>query len=216
MSIKLGIYDFFSYTIPGGVVTAAVLFVLIKHFGLVIDFGNLSIIEFVAFITLAYLMGYANDYIAKKTWYKIFRRKKLFETTMIDFNKRNPSVEALYQEMDLYIPFYFIEKQSLDMAQDIEKLNAQSIMLRNSSFGILMFAIIFAVEFFLSGNLPVYAFSSVLCFIVSVILAHESVKFATWFYLSIYQSLTALLVKPEQLPIKFLQRKKLLKQQNKE
>ena len=216
MSIKLGIYDFFAYIIPGGIVTAAILFVLIKHLGLVIDFGNLSIIEFVAFVTFAYLMGYTNDFIARKTWYKIFHRKNLFETTIADFNKRNHAIEVMLHEMDWYIPLSFIKKQNLDMAQDIDKLNVQNIMLRNSSFGILIFAIIFGVEFFSSGSSPIYAIASVFCLVVSVILARESIKFAAWFYTSIYQSLVALLITPEQLPIKFISKTKLTKQKKKD
>lgn len=213
MSIKLGIYDFFAYAIPGGIVTTAILFLLIKHLGLAIDFGNLSIIEFIVLVTLAYLIGYTNDFIARKTWYKIFHRKNLYETTIADFNKRNPAIEVLLHEMDRYITFSFIKKQNLEMAQDIDKLNVQNIMLRNSSFGVLLFAIIFGVEFFLSGYSLIYAIASVFCLVMSVILVRESIKFASWFYQSIYQNLVAFLVTPEQLPIKFLSKEKTIKQQ---
>jgi len=109
MSIKLGIYDFFSYLIPGGIITAAFFFVLNKHLALAVDFGSLSIIEFLVLGTLAYLVGFATDFIAGKTWYKLFRRKDLFEFTMTNFNKRHPSFEVLFQEMDWYIPFSFIK-----------------------------------------------------------------------------------------------------------
>lgn len=212
MSIKLSIYDFFSYLIPGGIITAAFFFVLNKHLGLAIDFGSLSTVEFLILATLAYLVGFATDFISGKTWYKLFRRKDLFEVTMSNFNKRHPSFEVLFEEMDWYIPFSFIKKQSLDMAQDIDKFNVTNKMLRNSSFGFFLFAIIFIVEFFLDGHSSVYAIFSVSCLVISIILARQSVKFATWFYQSIFQTLIAILAKPEQMPVKFVVKSKRAKQ----
>jgi hypothetical protein len=215
MSVKLGIYDFFAYTIPGGIITTAIIFVVVNHFGFVIDVSKVSIFEFVVLVTLAYLMGYVNDFIARKTWYKIFHRKNLYETTIADLNKRNRAFDVVLNEIDWYIPFAFIKKKNLDMAQDIDKLNVQNIMLRNSSFGILVFAIIFGIEFFLNGYLLNYAIASVFCLVVSIILARESIKFASWFYQSIYQHLVALLVTSEQLPIKFVSKEKASKQKKK-
>ena len=203
MSIKLGIYDFFSYFVPGGIITAAFFFVLNKHLEFAIDCGSLSIIEFLGLGTLAYLVGFAADSISRKTWYRLFYRNDLFEVTISKFNKRHPSFEVLFQEIDWYIAFSFIKKQNLDVAQDIDKFNVTSIMLRNSSLGLLLFAIIFIVEFFLDGYLSVDAIFGVSCLAIAIILVRESVKFKAWFYQSILQSLVGLLAKPEQMPVKF-------------
>jgi hypothetical protein len=203
MSVKLDIYDFFSYFIPGGIVTAAFLFILSKHFALEMDFSNSSIIEFLVLGIVSYLVGYAADFVAGKTWYKLFRRKDIFENTMRNFNKRHASFEVGFQEMDWYIPYSFVKNHNLDMAQDIDKLNVTNKMLRTSSFGIFLFAIIFTVEFFLNGYSPVYAILSASCLIIAVILAREAVKFSRWFYETIFQSLVAIIAKPEQMPVKF-------------
>jgi len=98
------------------------------------------------------------------------------------------------------------------MAQDIDKFNVTNIMLRNSSFGFLIFAIIFMVEFFLDGYSSNYAIFSISCLIISIILVRQSVKFATWFYQSIFQTLIAMLAKPEQMPVKFTPKSKRSKQ----
>jgi len=203
MSVKLDIYDFFSYLIPGGIVTAALLFVLNKHFALAMDFSNSSIVELLVLGIVSYLVGYAADFIAGKTWYRLFRRKDIFESTLMNFNKRNTSVEVGFQEMDWYVAYSFIRNHNADMAKDIDKLNVTNKMLRTSSFGIFLFAIIFTVEFFLNRYSPVYAVLSTSCLITALILAREAVKFSRWFYGSIFQSLVAIIAKPEQMPVKF-------------
>jgi len=203
MPIQLGIYDFFSYLIPGGIVTAAFFFILNKHFALAMDFDKFSIIEFLVLGTLAYLVGYAADFVAGRTWYKLFCREDLFEVVMNDFNKRHPTFEVRFQEMDWSIPFAFVKKHNVDMAQDIDKFNVTNKMLRTSSFGFLLFAIIFTVEFFLGEYLPIYAIFGVSCLIISIILARQAVKFSRWFYQSVFHSLVAIIAKPEQMPVKF-------------
>jgi hypothetical protein len=203
MSIKLDVYDFFSYLIPGGIITAAFFFILKMHYALAVDLSNPSIIEYLIFGIVSYLMGYVADFIAGKTWYKLFRKKDIFESTMRNFNIRNASFEVGFQEMDWYIPYSFVKHHNLDMAHDIDKLNVTNKMLRTSSFGILLFAIIFAVEFFLNGYLLIYAILGASCLIIAVILAREAVKFSRWFYGTIFQSLVAIIAKPEQMPVKF-------------
>ena len=208
MSVKLGLYDFFSYLIPGGIVTAWFFFVLNKHFGLAMDWKNFSITELLLLGILSYLVGYAADFITSKTWYKLFRNKNLFESTMSDFNNRHPTIEVEFNEMDWYISYSFVKKHNLEMAQDIDKFNVTNKMLRTSSFGFLLFAILFLVEFFLNRYASIDAILSVSCFIIAIILVHQAVKFSTWFYQAVFDSLIAIVAKPEQMPITFKPKKK--------
>jgi hypothetical protein len=102
------------------------------------------------------------------------------------------------------------------MAQEIEKINVQNIMLRSSSFSIFIFAVIFALEFFLSGYSRIYIVGSIFCLGISIILIRESTKFATWYVQAIYQCLIGLVITPEQLPIKFKSRAKLAEKKQKD
>jgi len=207
MTIKLGTYDFFAYFIPGGIVTSAILFLLVMHSGLTVDFGSMSIVEFLLVATLAYLLGYANDYLARKTWYRLFLRKdrrNLIRSALEDLNKANSTFQVSSEHTDWYLYLSFIRKQNPDAAQEIDKLNVQNIMLRNASFAILIFAIIFAVEFVSAGYFYLYGIGSLLCFGTSIILVRESIKFSMWFVRAIYKALVALVITPEQLPIRFV------------
>jgi uncharacterized membrane protein len=96
----------------------------------------------------------------------------------------------------------------MDIADTIDKLNAQSKMLKNSSFGVLVFSIIFLVEFLISGYSLNNLLSSVACLVAAIILAKQAVKFRTWFYQSIYQSYVGIIAEPEFLPIKIISKSK--------
>jgi hypothetical protein len=48
-----------------------------------------------------------------------------------------------------------------------------------------------------------YVIFSLLCLAAAIISILESVKYRTWFYKALYESVIALIITPEQLPIKF-------------
>ena len=185
MSVKLGIYDFFAYMIPGGIAIAAFLLFLINHFGLIVDYTQFSATHVLFFGILSYLCGYIVDAVSGRMWLDFFHPKNLFEKTISEFNERNPFIKVSLKEMDWYIVFTFIKKQSIEIADTIDKLNAQSKMLKNSGFGSLVFSIIFLIEFFFSKYQINNLLLSVACLVIAVILAKQAVKFRTWFYVSI-------------------------------
>ena len=202
MSIKFGIYDFFGYMIPGGIAITAFIFILVNHFGLVIDFTQLSASYLLPFAILAYLFGYVLDTFSGKVWMRFFHPKNFFEKVINDFNARNPYIEVSPKDMDWSIVFAYIRKQKMEMADYIDTVNAQSKMLGNSSFGALLFSIIFLIEFFISKYQLNYLLLSAACLFVAIPLAKQSVKFRSWFYESIFQSYVAIIAEPEFLPVK--------------
>ena len=202
MSIKLGIYDFFAYMIPGGIGIAAILFVLVNHFGLVIDYAQLSAAYVLPFAILAYVFGYVLDSFTGKVWLKFFRPKNFFEMVINEFNARNPQIEVSPRDMDWSIVFAYIRKQSVEMADYIDTINAQSKMLANSSFGVFIFSVIFLVDFFISKYQLSNLLLSATCLFIAISLANESVKFRSWFYESVFQSYVAIIAEPKFLPVK--------------
>ena len=204
MSIRMSIYDFFSYAVPGGVFMSPFLYLLSKYYDKVFSLSGMSFWGFLIWGSLAYIIGYAIDPLVSKSWYKIFRSENFFQETMEKFNERHTTVNVKFQEMDWYIPLSFIKRHSIEMAYDVEKFNAINIMLRNVSFGLLIYTIIFSIEFFLEDYAWIYAVLAVICLSFSVTLGRQSAKFQKWFYQSIYQTLIALVMKPEYLPVEFV------------
>lgn len=197
MSIRVSIYDLFAYTIPGGIVLAIAIFVTHEYQVFSLNFVNLSLLELLAIGILAYLLGYFIDPIAKRVWYRFFCSKNLHQATLNDFNKRHPDIEIPFQKADWYISFAYIKRNSVELVEELEHLKVTNIMLRNSSFGILLFGIVFMFEFISHDFLPIYIIASIICFVISVVLVKQAVTFQQWFYEGIFQSLVALTSEPK-------------------
>jgi hypothetical protein len=204
MGIKIGLYDFFARTIPGGIFLGALLYILRRYQIYSFTFANISAMEASLFAICSYIAGFVIDPIANKYWYRFFNRSGgLHEKTMIEWNKKHSGIEVQSREMPWYIPLSYIKRHNLEMAYDVERFNVMSIMLRGASFGALLFTVIFTIEFFSRGFLFRFLIFSGLCLTAAIISIRESIKFRTWFYKALYESVIALIITPEQLPIKF-------------
>lgn len=78
MSITIGIYDFFSRIIPGGVFVSALLYILQKDPSLAINLANVSTLQFVILGTLSYIFGFVLTPVSEP-WYRFFRPKSLYK-----------------------------------------------------------------------------------------------------------------------------------------
>jgi hypothetical protein len=204
MGIKIGLYDFFARTIPGGIFLGAILYILRRYQIYPFSFGNLSTLEASLFGIGSYVAGFVIDPIAIKLWYRFFKRGgKLHEKTVIEWNKKHAGIEVQLNAMPWYVQLSYLKRHNLEMAYDVERFNVTAIMLRGASFGSLTFTIIFAIEFISRGFLWRYSVFSLLCLAAAIILIRESIKYRNWFYNAIYESVLALIITPEQLPIKF-------------
>ncbi len=204
MGIKIGLYDFFARTIPGGIFLGALFYILRRYQIYAFTFTSISTIELPLFAIFSYIAGFIIDPIANKYWYRFFNPKtRLHEKTMMEWNKRYSGIEVQSKEMPWSIPLSYIKRHNLEMAYDVERFNVMSIMLRGASMGALFFTVIFAIEFISNGYLWRYAIFSLVCFTAAIISILEAVKFRTWFYKALYESVIALIITPEQLPIKF-------------
>lgn len=200
MSIRIGIYDFFAHVIPGGVLLAAILFGLRHVAPLPIDIADASTLQFLALGTVAYILGYAIDPLSKR-WEKLFRPKDLYQRTVASFQAQNPKVAVQTESLDLFTLLYFIKRHSIEMSQDLDQLKAVSIMLRNTSFGLLIVALVFWVEGLLTNQRVFFGMVGVLCLGLAIALIRESIKFETWFIKAIHQSVVALIAEPHQLSV---------------
>jgi len=204
MGIKIGLYDFFARTIPGGIFLAALLYILWRYQISAFTFASRSALEISLFAICSYIAGFVIDPIANNLWYRFFSLGgRLHEKTMLEWNKDHSSIEVQSQEMPWYIPLSYIKRHNMEMAYDVERLNVTSIMLRGASFGSLIFTVIFAIEFISRGFLLRYVIFSVLCLTAAIISIFESVRYRTWFYKALYESVIALIITPEKLPIRF-------------
>jgi len=181
MSIKLGIYDFFAYTIPG-------IFYLIiasyaaKLFGFVtLDFDHLTKLSLISVIFIAgvgYITGMILDPLARK-WHLLFRPKKLefvqgaFDIFCHTHLNLGPKIQAEDREL---LKAYLRHSDSESFA-DIERFNASRIMLRNISFGFLLLATAFFWDFIFISSTILHLSGAFTAVVFSVIAAREGTHF---------------------------------------
>jgi hypothetical protein len=193
MAIRIGVYDFFAYTVPGGLYLTVLIY-LCTIFGLIAvdsqSLNNLSAIQILVLAVLAYISGLIFDPVAKK-WYQIFKPKGLSKKVLDDFRKKYASLDVKFQLGDWPILLTYLRQNASDVAADIDKYNATNIMLRNISLSLILLSAIEITQFFRTSFLIVHLVLSVVFVIASIVTVRESVKFATWFYSATYEAIAA-------------------------
>ena len=193
MNIRLGIYEIFSRIIPGGVYLAAVgqsLYVLglLKFDWLALN--EISFIASVALVVVAYIIGGAFDRAAL-VWFRVFKKPGLSARTFADFKKKH---QARWKfelgDDDWSILLAFIRTRNLELAGELDRHNAISLMLRNVSLGLLLMAVNTLVQGLLTGQ-SAGLVASLFLFVISILTVLESVKFRSWFYNGIFETVLA-------------------------
>lgn len=190
MPIRVGIYDFFSYTIPGSLYLAAIVNLLASLQIVSIDFTtlNLSLTQIVIIAILSYIFGLIFDPLAYNLWYKIFRARNFFDKTLDGFKKNNPHFDISFKAHEVPILLAYVRQDNMDLAANIDKYNATKIMLRNIGFSFLLFAITLAVELLINKSMLQLLFL-VSCLTASIISERSAVKYEKWHYLIIFETI---------------------------
>ena len=152
MSVRISVYDFFAYTIPGGLYLFATLYTCTVLGFLEIDWFSLelSLMQIIIAAGLAYILGLLLDPVAKLVYERVFMRTNLREVAFQEFQRRHPSLETRIQSQDWPTLLAYISRESIDLALDIERHNASNIMLRNLSLGLMSLSLVEIVQFALT------------------------------------------------------------------
>lgn len=200
MSIRMGIYDFFAYTIPGGLCLLAVLYAITIFTPLRIDLMQVSIAQVLIFAVASYVVGILVDPLAK---FLRFRSKDVLSEVRTEVKRRNTQIDLLEVDLDWYVLLAYIRYQSMDMATEVERFKATEIMTRNVSFVLLIYAVLAVVNLMVNG----YSIWPVVLALLSLpgfILARkQALRYRKWFFQAIYGTVAAFQLRPEDIPIQF-------------
>jgi hypothetical protein len=201
MNLRLGIYEIFSRIVPGGFYLAAIIqFLMIA--GLVqIDWqtiSNVPLIVSLGLIVVCYILGEAFDILAL-VWFRIFKKPGFSTRIFYGFRKIHQDRWKMdFKENDWTIILAFIKTKNLELAGEIERHNALSIMLRNVSVGLLLMAINSLLQFFISRNI-MYVVLAAILLVISLLIIYQSIKFRGWFYSGIFETMIAYCINLEDL-----------------
>lgn len=187
MSITLGIYDVFSYVIPG------LLYLFAFNEGLKVfnapsaDIARMNNITYLFLIgLLAYLVGHLFDHISHHIWYRRFYPGKSAERAYSSF-LNHADLESDFHPRQWPMLLSVIRHNNMEVCNTIDKNKATSIMLRNVSFALFLLTIIFLVSAFSSGFSAGFLITAIGMLIGSIVSLRRSDNFNQWFYLLIYQ-----------------------------
>jgi hypothetical protein len=195
MSLRIGLYDFFAYTIPGALYFMILGFWLDAYNIISIDESivyKLTLPAFLIFIGVGYICGLLVDAIAYR-WLRLFRgrNRKAAEKAFQEFCKNYSSLNVNIRPGDWGMLLRAIKSKSLDAAADIEQHNVTAIMLRNISLGFILCSICLLVYFFI-GNYSVWNIILCLIFILfsRIALIRSAVR-RHWFYVAVFEGFAA-------------------------
>lgn len=193
MNIRLGIYEFFARIIPGAFYMAGLAQFLVVIGLLKVDWqmlNNISLVVSVGLIVICYVLGEAFDRFAL-AWFRVFKKPGFSELTFTAFKKRyQDRWELNFKGSDWPILLAFIRTKNMELAGEIERHNALSIMLRNVSVGLLIMVVNTLIQFIIVRSIINVIVAAILL-LISVLIIIESTKFRTWFYNGILETMLA-------------------------
>ncbi len=190
MSVSVRIYDLFSYTVPGFLY----LFVFNEFFRLQgwehfkkesiqTDSGAITV---ALVIVSAYVLGLLMDYFANWFFFRVLTRYKIKEASLSDLKSEFNELNIEFKADDRKPLFTALRQRNPSYSLVIDAFGANSIMLRNISFGLLLIAFLCTwrviVEF--QWQLLVATFGSLA---LSWIAYLRSRMFYHWFFLNIFE-----------------------------
>ena len=198
MSIQIGLYDFFAYTLPGALLLA-ILGYAGASFGLVqINFQTLNTLSTpIALVSIAasYLVGMLLEPIAQR-WYRFLQPKSRKKYIFEDFRAIHPDWKIHIPKQDAGLMRAYIKQKNVELAIDIEKNGAIAKMLRNFSLGFAVFAAILLVQLLMQGFQGWRFVGLGLAVGLAAIAASEAAKFYRWFHFLTLEAIAAFSFNP--------------------
>lgn len=194
MNLRLGIYEIFSRIIPGGLYIVVLVQLLstlgIVKFSLLQVVNDLSLAMSIGLVVVAYILGGAFDNLSLAL-FQIFKRKDLSAQRLEYFKKSYQDHWQIdFHDYDWHVLLALIRTKNLELASELDRHNALSIMLRNVSLGLLFMVGNSVIRFIVSRETS-NIFIALAMLVISMLVLRESVKFRGWFYDSIYQTVLA-------------------------
>ncbi len=194
MSISLSLYDFFAYTLPGGLYLFAIIHgSVILGLATATNFKSLDSLaptEIAVLAGVTYLLGIAFDKLATE-WHYLFKGRKFADRVFAEYAANNPHLELKVQSRDWPVMLAYIRRESLEVAADIERVNASRIMMRNISLGLALLTLIQVVQSIKTSSLLAELLLMIAFGIGSFIFIRQATAFQEGFYQKIYEAIVA-------------------------
>ena len=186
LSFSVGVYDLFSYTIPG----VFYLFVtneIVKAFGLpYLKYQEISSpIAITLVIVVSFVFGHVMDFAADK-WKDVGEKKMASNLAVENLKKNYPDLDIKFQPKERAVLFAIIRRNDEDITATIDRNKAISILFQNLSLGLLLYGI-FQLLSMLASFSPTNLALSIGSIIFSLVIRKRGRIFNLWFNSLIFE-----------------------------
>jgi hypothetical protein len=191
----LGFYNFLSYIIPG-----LLYLYVINGFAQLFRWQSIDIttlfqngeaapglLTVVVILLGGFVVAQLLEPIANFIFHKLFVRRDIAIDGFELFRKKNNSLEIKFKPTDFELLFTIIRQRNTEIARPIEQFQAQSIMFRNLSFGLLLLSILEIASYFEYQSIE-FGIIGLLALWMSWIAHQRSNKFRIWFFERIFEA----------------------------
>lgn len=191
----LGFYNFLSYIVPG----LLYLYVLNEFSRLLhwryVDISVLfqggtsapGLLTVVVILLAGFVVSQLLEPISNFLFHKLFNRRDIAIDGFNLFQQKYERLTIKFKPSDFELLFTIIRQRNAEIARPIEQFQAQSIMFRNLSLGLLLLAVLEFVSYFEYRSLE-YAFAGGLALWMCWIAHNRSNKFRIWFFERIFEA----------------------------
>lgn len=194
MSISIGIYDLFAYTIPG-LFYLYVVYEWLSRLGIIhfnfTDIPDLSsgagLLIAIFLAVIAHLAGQFFDYFARLFVFRLLRPRKISEVSLQKIKERHHNLDIQFEARDWSLLFTLLRQRQQDVSRTIDGFEANSIMLRNICLGLFLLALLQVLELrdnTTQENLFILLSIALLC-LVTLARSH---MFHRWFMNGIFEA----------------------------
>ena len=199
MSIKIGLYDFFAYTIPGVFYLAIATYSAVLFGWLRMELTMLNGISLIAALFLlgaGYVTGIVMDALAE-LWHRLFNPKGTKQRAFHSLRKNHPGVETRFQANDFGFLLAYLRNKGGDQVAEVERVNVYGVLLRNISLGFaILFVVHIAYYFVVTPAIGALVLASVLL-ALSGMAGFQGAKFRKWFYEAMFDAVVGEAMKAE-------------------
>ena len=188
MSITLGVYDLFSFTVPG-LLYLYVANEFLKLFGLKhIELQQLNEVGVaVLMVAIGYILGQILEMPAK-AWRRWRQPTLSPDAAIAKVNRDFPKRKISFSRHDWPFLLGLIRRNHPEAAVTIDRNSAIGIMLQNASLGFLLYTLLQLMIFIFQGFSVNALITAIIAFIVALMAKRKSQTYNQWFYDSIYET----------------------------
>ncbi len=190
MSVRIGVYDFFSYTLPGALflLWGAVAYELWTGNSVVPGLDRVDLAQVALIAVASFLLGHLMDPVSwRNPWYWLFGPRDAASVAHDAIVASLPGVQLGFQASDWPILEARIALDSDSAAAEPQKLRATHIMLRSTCLALLLFALLCLVNLIAKGWQEKHLVGTVVALGFSAVAARGSHKFSRWSYNRVFE-----------------------------